>query len=102
MRGAENIPVVEVEAALLRHRSVKDVAVVGYPDPRLGERACAILVAADPSADPPLTMEDMRGHLAGLGMAKQYWPERLEIVPSLPRTRSGKIQKFPLRDRLRA
>ncbi|WP_436758945.1 AMP-binding protein [Streptosporangium sp. V21-05] len=102
MRGAENIPVVEVEAALLRHRSIKDVAVVGYPDPRLGERACAILVAADPSADPPLTLDDMRGHLAGLGMAKQYWPERLEVVPSLPRTPSGKIQKFALRDRLRA
>ncbi|MGS2644120.1 AMP-binding protein [Streptosporangium sp. G12] len=102
MRGAENIPVVEVEAALLRHRAVKDVAVVGYPDPRLGERTCAILVTADSPSDPPLTIDDMRGHLAGLGMAKQYWPERLEIVPSLPRTPSGKIQKFALRDRLRA
>ncbi|MEU3166894.1 AMP-binding protein [Streptosporangium sp. NPDC006930] len=102
MRGAENIPVVEVEAALLRHPAVKDVAVVGYPDRRLGERACAILVTADSPAASPLTLDDMRGHLSGLGMAKQYWPERLEIVPSLPRTPSGKIQKFALRDRLRA
>ncbi|MGJ6960546.1 AMP-binding protein [Streptosporangium sp. G11] len=102
MRGAENIPVVEVEAALLRHHAVKDVAVVGYPDQRLGERACAVLVTADSPEGSPLTLDDMRGHLAGLGMAKQYWPERLEIVPSLPRTPSGKIQKFALRDRLRA
>ncbi|MEU8523083.1 AMP-binding protein [Streptomyces sp. NPDC048577] len=98
MRGAENIPVVEVEGALLRHRAVKDVAVVGYPDARLGERACAFLVTQ--GAAPGL--EDVRAHLAGLGMARTYWPERLELVPALPRTPSGKIQKFALRDRLRA
>lgn len=96
MRGAENIPVVEVEAALLRHSSVRDVAVVGYPDERLGERACAVLVASS-----GVTLDDLRVHLAGLGMAKQYWPERLELVPSLPRTPSGKIQKFALREGLR-
>ncbi|MGE7386864.1 AMP-binding protein [Streptomyces sp. NPDC004126] len=98
MRGAENIPVLEVEAALLRHHAVKDVAVVGYPDRRLGERACAFLVT---TGDAP-GLEDVRTHLAGLGMARTYWPERLELVPSLPRTPSGKIQKFELRDRLRA
>ncbi|MEW1695736.1 AMP-binding protein [Streptomyces sp. NPDC093249] len=98
MRGAENIPVLEIEAALLRHRAVKDVAVVGYPDRRLGERACAFLVT---SGDAP-GLEDVRTHLAGLGMARTYWPERLELVPALPRTPSGKIQKFALRDRLRA
>jgi cyclohexanecarboxylate-CoA ligase len=98
VRGAENIPVVEVEAALLRHGSIKDVAVVGYPDERLGERACAVLVTAgeEPSLD------DLRTHLSGLGMAKQYWPERLEIKAELPRTPSGKIQKFALREELRA
>ncbi|WP_328813683.1 AMP-binding protein [Nonomuraea cypriaca] len=97
MRGAENIPVVEVEGALLRHPAIRDVAVVGYPDERLGERACAVVVA---TGAPP-TLDDVRVHLTGLGMAKQYWPERLEIVPSLPRTPSGKIQKFALRDALR-
>lgn len=96
MRGAENIPVVEVENALLRHDAVRDVAVVGYPDPRLGERACAVMVAS-----PAPSLDDLRVHLAGLGMAKQYWPERLEIVGSLPRTPSGKIQKFALREGLR-
>ncbi|MFJ9430425.1 AMP-binding protein [Streptomyces sp. NPDC101490] len=97
MRGAENIPVLEIEAALLRHRAVKDVAVVGYPDRRLGERACAFLVT---SGDAP-GLDEVRTHLAGLGMARTYWPERLELVPALPRTPSGKIQKFALRDRLR-
>ncbi|MEU6877993.1 AMP-binding protein [Streptomyces sp. NPDC046712] len=99
MRGAENIPVVEVEAALLRHPVVRDVAVVGYPDQRLGERACAFLVT---SGAPAPDLEGVRSHLAGLGMARTYWPERLELVPALPRTPSGKIQKFALRDRLRA
>jgi len=98
VRGGENIPVLEVEAALLRHHTVKDVAVVGYPDMRLGERACAVLVPADR----PPTLGDLCAHLAGLGMAKQYWPERLEVVTALPRTPSGKIQKFALRERLRA
>lgn len=98
VRGAENIPVTEVEAALLRHRAVKDVAVVGYPDQRLGERACAFLV----STDPALSLPELRDHLAGLGMTRTYWPERVEHLPALPRTPSGKIQKFTLRDRLRA
>lgn len=96
MRGAENVPVVEVEAALLQLEAVKDVAVVGYPDQRLGERACAILVVSGPHP----TLDDIRAHLNGLGMAKQYWPERLEVKRELPRTPSGKVQKFVLREEL--
>ncbi|GAB1645430.1 AMP-binding protein [Krasilnikovia sp. MM14-A1259] len=96
VRGGENIPVLEVEAALLRHAEIRDVAVVGYADDRLGERACAVLVVRDR----PLDVADLRVHLAGLGMAKQYWPERVEVVDALPRTPSGKVQKFVLRDRL--
>jgi cyclohexanecarboxylate-CoA ligase len=94
VRGGEKIPVVEVEAALLRHPGVRDVAVVGYPDERLGERACAVVVC---DGAPP-TLDDLTAHLAELGMAKQYWPERLEILPDLPKTPSGKIQKYLLRD----
>jgi cyclohexanecarboxylate-CoA ligase len=95
-RGAEKIPVVEVEGALLRHSAVRDVALVGYPDDRLGERACAVV---EPDGDPP-TLDGLRAHLGALGMAKPYWPERLEIVDTLPRTPSGKVQKFLLRDRM--
>lgn len=95
-RGGAKVPVVEVEAALLRHGAVRDVAVVGYPDERLGERACAVVVA---DGDPP-TLDDLRVHLDGLGMAKPYWPERLELRDALPKTPSGKVQKFLLRDQL--
>ncbi|MGW8555973.1 AMP-binding protein [Streptomyces tubercidicus] len=97
-RGAENIPVTEVEAALLRHPAIRDVAVVGYPDERLGERACAVLIA---NGTPP-TLDDLRNHLDGLAMAKQYWPERVEVVENLPKTPSGKIQKFRLRAQLQS
>ncbi|GAA1739705.1 AMP-binding protein [Luedemannella helvata] len=97
MRGAENIPVVEVEAALLRHAAIRDVAVVGYPDERLGERACAVLVTSGAQ----VSLEEIRAHLTELGMAKQFWPERVEVVADLPRTPSGKIQKFALRERMR-
>ncbi|ANZ40791.1 cyclohexanecarboxylate-CoA ligase [Lentzea guizhouensis] len=95
-RGGEKVPVVEVEAALLRHPDIKDVAVVAYPDDRLGERACAVIV---PQGTPP-ELPALREHLDGLGMAKQYWPERVEHVGELPTTPSGKVQKFKLREQL--
>jgi cyclohexanecarboxylate-CoA ligase len=97
-RGGENIPVAEVEAALLRHPAIRDVAVVGYPDERLGERACAVLI---PEGGAP-SLDDIKAHLDDLAMAKQYWPERVKIVDSLPKTPSGKIQKFQLRAELQS
>lgn len=95
IRGAENIPTIEVEGELLRHPDIKDVALIGYPDARLGERACAVVVTTR-----PLVLDDITEHLATTGMAKQYWPERLELRAALPRTPSGKIQKFLLRQAL--
>jgi cyclohexanecarboxylate-CoA ligase len=94
IRGGENIPVAEVEGLLLQHPAVSLVAVVGYPDPRLGERACAFVV---PKAGATLSFADMSAYLHAQKMAVQYIPERLEIVGELPRTPSGKIQKFELR-----
>lgn len=96
IRGGENVPVVEVEAVLFGHPQVREIAVVGYPDDRLGERACAVVV---PDGAAP-ALEDLTAFLAAAGMAKQFWPERLEIVTELPKTPSGKIQKFVLRERL--
>ncbi|MEU7818018.1 AMP-binding protein [Pseudonocardia sp. NPDC049154] len=96
IRGGENIPVVEIENVLYTHPAVAEVAVVGYADERLGERACAVVV---PAGAPP-TLADLAAHLAENGMAKQYWPERLEIRTELPRTPAGKIQKFRLREDL--
>ena len=98
IRGGENIPVVEVEGLLFRHPAVAAVAIVGTPDPRLGERACAFIVLREGQS---LTFEEMAAYLAEQKMARQYIPERLEIVTDLPRTPSGKIQKFKLREAVR-
>jgi cyclohexanecarboxylate-CoA ligase len=95
IRGGENIPVVEIENLLYRHPKVQDVAVVAMPDPRLGERACAFVV---PRSGERPSFDEMTAFLAREGMAKNYWPERLELVEAMPRTPSGKIQKFKLRE----
>ncbi len=94
IRGGENIPVVEVEGLLFKHPAVAGVAIVGYPDARLGERACAFVALREGAS---LNFEDMATFLKEQKMALQYIPERLEIVEDLPRTPSGKIQKFKLR-----
>jgi cyclohexanecarboxylate-CoA ligase len=98
IRGGENIPVVEVEGLLYRHPAIAEVAIVGVPDERLGERACAYVKLREGAA---LDFAGMAAYLAGQQMARQYIPERLEIVPELPRTPSGKIQKFRLREMAR-
>lgn len=98
IRGAENIPVVEVEALLYKHPAVAMVAIVAYPDARLGERACAFVV---PKPGEHFDFEEMAAFLERQQLARQYFPERLEVVEALPATASGKIQKFALRNRLR-
>jgi cyclohexanecarboxylate-CoA ligase len=95
IRGGENIPVVEVEGLLFRHPSIAEVAVVGFPDARLGERACAFVKLRDGAA---LSFREMSDYLNAEGMARPYIPERLEIVGEMPRTPSGKVQKFRLRE----
>lgn len=98
IRGAENIPVVEVEAELYKHPAVATVAVVGAPDERLGERACAFVITKSGQS---LGFEEMKEFLQDRGLTKLYWPERLELRDALPMTASGKIQKFALRGELR-
>lgn len=95
IRGGQNIPIVEVEEQLYRHPAVREVAIAGMPDARLGERACAFVVL---NAGFHLTFDAMAAYLEEMGMAKPYFPERLEIVPELPRTATGKIQKYKLRE----
>jgi cyclohexanecarboxylate-CoA ligase len=97
IRGGENIPVAYVENVLYEHPKIAAVAVIGIPDPRLQERACACVVLHEGAE---LTFDDMKRFLAEKGVAKQYWPERLDVLPELPRTPSGKIQKFRLRDQV--
>src|SRR5690348_4764695 len=98
-RGGEKVPVAEIEQLLHAHPAVCEVAIVAMPDERLGERACAFVVPARDAAE--LDFDAMLEYLEACRVAKPYWPERLEVVDSLPRTPSGKIQKFVLRARAR-
>jgi cyclohexanecarboxylate-CoA ligase len=95
IRGGENVPVVELENLLYKHPAISAVAVVGFPDPRLGERGCAFIV---PRGGSTIDLAAVQAYLGEARMAKQFWPERVEIVAELPRTASGKIQKFKLRE----
>ncbi|PZH09053.1 cyclohexanecarboxylate-CoA ligase [Streptomyces sp. NTH33] len=99
IRGGENIPVAYVENVLYEHDKLDAVALVAVPDPRLQERACACVVLKPGAED--FTFDEMQRFLKEKGVARQYWPEKLVVLPEFPRTPSGKIQKFQLRDHLR-
>ena len=99
IRGGENVSALEVEEALLRMPGVAEAAVVAAPDERLGEHACAFVRPLEDAA--PVDLDRIRAHLELAGMARQKWPEELHIVDELPRTASGKVKKFVLRDQLR-
>jgi cyclohexanecarboxylate-CoA ligase len=98
IRGGENIPVTYIENVLYENPKLDAVAIVATPDPRLQERACAC-VMVKPGVD--FTFEEMKEFLQDRGVAKQYWPERLEVLAELPKTPSGKIRKFELREQVR-
>ena len=95
IRGGENIPVMEVENLLYKHPAVAMVAIVGYPDARLGEKACAFITTKPGQA---ITLEEIGRYLSEQKVTKQYHPERLELMTDLPKTPSGKLQKFKLRE----
>jgi cyclohexanecarboxylate-CoA ligase len=94
LRNGENISAREVEDVLYEHPDIVDVAVVAIPDERTGERACAAVV----STNEGLVLADLQAFLRDAGLATQKWPEAMRLVPELPRTASGKVQKFLLRD----
>lgn len=98
IRGGENIPVVEIEALLYRHPAIALAAVVAYPDERLGERACAVVV---PKAGQTIDLPSIVDFMKAQKVAMQYIPERLIVRDAMPSTPSGKIQKFKLREMLR-
>jgi len=99
IRGGENIPVVEIEALLYRHPAVAQAAIVAYPDERLGERACAVVVT---KPETPLDLATLVEFLKAQKVAVQYIPERLVLLEAMPATPSGKIQKFKLREMVQA
>ena len=95
IRGAVNISPVETENAIAGHPDVVGVAVIGWPDERLGERICAVV-----QAGARLDLDDLIASCAEQGLPRRYWPERLIQVDRFPRTASGKIRKQQLRDEL--
>lgn len=99
IRGGENISAAEVEEAILGIPGIAEVSVVAAPDERFGERAAAV-VRLLPGAEPP-TLDVVRSQMATVGLAKPKWPESLHVVAELPRTASGKVQKYLLRQQLR-
>ncbi len=99
IRGGENVPVVEIENLLYKHPAISAVALVGCPDARLGERLCAYVTLHDGHAS--LSLAEVVDFLLAQRLTRNYLPEYLEVLPALPRTPSGKIQKFKLREQAR-
>ncbi|WP_395111419.1 (2,3-dihydroxybenzoyl)adenylate synthase [Actinomadura sp. SCN-SB] len=97
-RGGDKISAEELENHLLAHPSVHDAAVVGMPDPVMGERTCAFLVVREGAAAPSL--RETKDFLRDRGVAAYKFPDRVEIVAEFPRTPVGKIAKKALAARL--
>ncbi|HDW0205823.1 TPA: medium-chain fatty-acid--CoA ligase [Escherichia coli] len=95
VRGGENISSREVEDILLQHPKIHDACVVAMPDERLGERSCAYVVLKAPHHS--LSLEEAVAFFSRKRVAKYKYPEHIVVIEKLPRTASGKIQKFLLR-----
>ena len=100
IRGGENISALEVEEILLAIPAIAEAVVVAAPDSRLGEQVAALL-RIKPKHEMP-TMDEVRDHFERAGAARQKWPAVLHQVDDYPRTASGKVQKYVVRQRITA
>ncbi len=100
IRKGENVSAKEVEDVLHANEKVGDVAVIGLPDERSGERVCAVVQTAGGQDD--LTMEEMVEFCKGSGLMIQRVPEQLEIIDTIPRNPAGKVMKHVLKDQYTA
>ena len=91
--GGENVSSIEVEDALMSHPDVKEVAVIGIPDDKWGELVTALVVPAHTG----VTAQDLIAHCR-TNLAGYKCPKRVDFVDELPRTATGKLQKFKLRE----
>jgi acyl-CoA synthetase (AMP-forming)/AMP-acid ligase II len=98
IRGGENVYCAEVEAILFEHPHIADVAVIGLPEPAMGERVCAVVV---PRAGTTLDLGEVRA-FGAKHLAAFKCPEALYVAEELPRTASGKTAKAELRARVSA
>jgi acyl-CoA synthetase (AMP-forming)/AMP-acid ligase II len=97
IRHGENISPKEVEDVLMEHDNVQEVTVVGLPDPRTGERACAVIV---PKRRPGPDVADLKTFLRAKGLASFKFPEQVEIWETLPKNDAGKVLKQVVRAEL--
>ncbi|HXV82590.1 MAG TPA: AMP-binding protein [Candidatus Binatia bacterium] len=98
IRGGQNIFPADIEAVLIQHPKILEVSVVGLPDPTMGERVCAFVVCRD---GPSATLNEIVSFLEEKGLARFKWPERLEVLETLPKVASGhKIDKQKLKESL--
>ena len=97
IRGGENISPKEIEDVLHQLPSIKEVAVVAMPHERMGETVCAYVI---PQPGQRVDVPALAAWLERAGLARQKFPERVELVDELPRTASGKVQKNILRERI--
>ena len=97
IRNGENIAPKEVEDLLVNHPDIAEIAIVGLPDPRTGERACAVIV---PSGSAHPDVEGLRDFLGARGLAKFKMPEQVAIWQALPKNDAGKVLKHRIRDEL--
>ncbi len=97
IRNGENIAPKEVEDLLVAHPDISEIAIVGLPDPKTGERACAVIVANDGSQPDVATLAEF---LNAKGIAKFKIPEQVALWTSLPKNDAGKVLKHQIRQTL--
>jgi acyl-CoA synthetase len=95
IRGGKNVSAAEVEAEVATHAAVALAAAVAMPDPTFGERVC-VYVELKPGRS--LELPDLVAHLEARGLGRETFPERLVVLPELPRGSGGKIAKGALRE----
>ena len=98
IRGGANISPLEIEQALIGEPGIGQLAIIGIPDERLGERICACLVANPEGKNPGLA--ELTAITRGKGLAKNKWPESLQIVDALPMTAAGKLRRSVLQQQI--
>ncbi|MBU6328878.1 MAG: acyl--CoA ligase [Acidobacteria bacterium] len=94
IRGGKNISAPAVEAEVATHPAVAMVAAVAWPDPVFGERVCAYVELRSGAS---LTLEELAAHLRERSVSREWWPEHLVVVDTLPRSSGGKVAKGDLR-----
>lgn len=99
VRGGENISTREVDDAVSGWDEIQDQATIGAPDKRMGERICLFAVPAKHHDGKP-RLDDLLDYLRSKGVSKRLWPERLELIDAIPRTATGKVQRYKLQEEL--